>query len=128
MTNASGLLQEMGRLMQLKGENPFKVRAFEKAAQIVADRDDLAQRAKAGTLTEIPGIGKSIAEVLTEFLLKGKSTILDELSASFPLGLLELTEVPGLGPKKALILIEELGIHSRSELEYACKENRLLKL
>jgi DNA polymerase (family 10) len=79
-------------------------------------------------LTELPGIGKGISEVLTEFFLKGKSTALEELKASLPPGLLELTEIPGLGPKKAMTLIEELGIQSIAELEYACRENRLLKL
>ena len=122
------LLEEIRRLMELKGENPFKVRAFEKASQNLAGHDDLKARAKAGTLTEIPGIGKGISEVLTEFLLKGTSKVRDELAASLPPGLIELTEVPGLGPKKAMQLIEELEIHSVSELEYACRENRLLKL
>jgi DNA polymerase (family 10) len=114
--------------MQLKGENPFKVRAFEKGAQAIAGHDDLTERARAGTLTEIAGIGKGIAEVLKEFLLQGTSRARDELAAAMPPGLLELTQIPGLGPKKALQIIEELEIHSVSELEYACKENRLLKL
>ena len=122
------LLEEIRRLMALNGENIFKVRAFEKAQQSLSGVEDLAERARAGTLTEIPGIGKGISEVLTEFLLHGTSHARDELAASLPEGLVELTAVPGLGPKKALQLIEELGIHSVSELEYACKENRLLKL
>jgi DNA polymerase (family 10) len=126
--NAIELLEEIQRLMEMKGENPFKIRAFEKAAGILAGRDDLKERAKAGTLTELPGVGKGISEVLTEFLLQGKSTVRDELQASLPPGLLELTAIPGLGPKKAMQLIEELGISSVGELEYACRENRLLKL
>ncbi|HUP58692.1 MAG TPA: helix-hairpin-helix domain-containing protein [Bdellovibrionota bacterium] len=126
--DAVALLEEIKRLMDLKGENPFKARAFEKAAASVAGHGDLAERARKGTLTELAGIGKSIAEVLTEFLTTGKSTVRDELMASLPAGLSELTEIPGLGPKKALLLIEELGISSVAELEYACKENRLLKL
>jgi DNA polymerase (family 10) len=104
------------------------VRAFEKAAGILAGRDDLKERAQAGTLTELPGIGKGISDVLTEFLLQGKSTVRDELLASLPPGLLELTAIPGVGPKKAMQLIEELGVSSVGELEYACRENRLLKL
>jgi DNA polymerase (family 10) len=122
------LLEEMKKLMTLKGENPFKVRAFEKAAISLEGVDDLATRAKAGTLTEIPGIGKGISEVLTEFFVKKTTSALDELKASLPAGLAELTEIPGLGPKKAMILIEELGIHSIGELEQACRENRLLKI
>jgi len=125
---AVALLEDIQRLMELRGENPFKVRAFEKAAHIIAAETGLKDRAKAGTLTDLPGIGKGIAEVLTEFLLHGTSKVRDELSASLPPGLLELTEIPGLGPKKAMTLIEELGIHSVGELEYACRENRLLKI
>ena len=125
------LLEEIRHLMELKGENPFKIRAFEKAATLLGAPDfdeDLAARAKAGSLTEIAGIGKGLSEVLTDFLLRGTSSVRDELKSSLPDGLLELTLVPGLGPKKAMTLIEKLGIHSISELEYACRENRLLKL
>jgi len=128
MENSVDLLNDICRLMALKGENPFKVRAYEKASQSIADRDDLVERARAGTLTEIPGVGKGISDVLTEFLINGTSSVRDELEKSLPAGLLELTQVPGLGPKKALSLIEQLGIQSLGELEYACKENRLLKL
>lgn len=116
--------------MELKGENPFKVRAFEKAAASLGalEGTELEDRARAGTLTELSGIGKGISEVLGEYFRTGGSKVRDELLASIPEGLLELTQVPGLGPKKALVLIEELGIHGISELEYACRENRLLKL
>jgi DNA polymerase (family 10) len=114
--------------MELKGENPFKVRAFEKAARNLSGRTDLPERARAGTLTDIEGVGKGISEVLIEYFRTGHSKIRDELASSLPAGLLELTSIPGLGPKKAMALIEELEIHSVSELEYACKENRLLKL
>ena len=126
--HAAELLEEMRKLMHLKGENVFKVRAFEKGAEAVAGRDDLVELARKGALTSIEGIGKGIAEVLNEYLLKGTATVRDELKASLPAGLMELTELPGLGPKKAMQLIEELDIHSVRELEYACKENRLLKL
>lgn len=125
------LLSEMKTLLELKGENPFKVRAFDKAADAIAsmgEDEDWTRRAKEGTLTEIPGIGKGISAVLTEFLLKGTATERDALSASLPDGLLELTRVPGLGPKKAIAVIEMLGIKTLGELEYACRENRLLKL
>lgn len=125
--SAIALLEEIRRLMEIRGENVFKIRAFEKAQASLASVPDLHARAKAKTLTEIPGIGKGISEVLTEFLLHGTSKARDELQASLPEGLLELTAVPGVGPKKAMQLIEELSISSVAELEYACKENRLLK-
>jgi DNA polymerase (family 10) len=128
MSNTIELLHEIQRLMELKGENPFKIRAFEKAAQNLSGREDLTERAQHGTLTELPGIGKAIAEIVTEHVLQGSSKVRDELAQSLPPGLVELTQVPGLGPKKALLLIQELGIQSLGELEYACKENRLLNL
>ena len=126
--NSIDLLHEMGHLMKLKGENPFKIRAFEKASHSLADYTDLALRAREGTLTDIPGVGKGIAEVLSELLLKGTTSALDDLRASLPAGLIEFTHVPGLGPKKAMAVIEALGIHTLSELEYACRENRLTNL
>lgn len=122
------MLSEISRLMQLKGENQFKIRAFDKAIETLNDRTDLKERAQAGTLTELPGIGKGIEAVLIDYLLHGRTTARDQLRDSLPVGLIELTSVPGLGPKKALSLIEGLGIHSVAELEYACRENRLLKL
>jgi DNA polymerase (family X) len=123
-----GLLSEIEKLMKLAGENPFKVRAFEKARGILGVRDDLLERVKKGTLTELQGIGKGISEVLTEFFQNGKSTVKEELQATLPPGLLELIRVPGLGPKKARVLLDELKIQTLGELEYACRENRLLKL
>ncbi len=126
--NPVSLLEEIKQLLELKGENAFKIRAYDQAIKNLQSRTDLLDRAKSGTLTEIAGIGKGLAEVLTEFFLKGTSSARDELRASLPEGLMELTQVPGLGPKKAIRLIEQLGIRSLAELEYACKENRLLKL
>jgi DNA polymerase (family X) len=126
--DAVALLEEIHHLMQLKGENPFKIRAFEKAIGVIAERDDLTERAKEGTLIELEGIGKGISEVLTEFLLKGTSQARDELRKAVPNELVELSKIPGLGAKKAQALIEQLEIKSVGELEYACKENRLLTL
>ena len=124
-------LDEVRHLMDLNGENVFKVRAFEKASDLISElpaEENLTERAKNKTLTELAGIGKGISEVLTEYLLSRKSKVRDDLTASLPVGLMELTEIPGLGPKRARQLIDELDIHSVGELEYACRENRILKL
>jgi DNA polymerase (family 10) len=127
---ASELLSDLHRLLTLKGENPFKIRAFEKASTLLAEvsEETLKAHAQAGTLTTLEGVGKGISDVLTEYLLSGRCSMKEEIEASLPAGLLEFTELPGLGPKKALQLIEELDLHSLSELEYACRENRLLGL
>lgn len=128
MTEIQIILDEIRKIMEIQGENPFKVRAFQKAVEALERGGDLRQRAQEGTLTEIPGVGKSIAEIISDFILKGETPVLDQLRRSLPQGLMELTVIPGLGPKKARQLIDELEIHSVSELEYACRENRLISL
>ncbi len=129
-TEAAGLLEEMRELLELAGENPFKVRAFERASGVVGSLPDeeLLGRSRAGTLTELSGIGKGIALVLTDFLEKGAAPERDAIRAKLPEGLWEMTRIPGLGPKKAQQLIAELEVRSLRDLEYACRENRLLKL
>ncbi|MEO7163151.1 MAG: DNA polymerase/3'-5' exonuclease PolX, partial [Bdellovibrionia bacterium] len=77
MNDPIALLYEIKNLMELKGENPFKIRAFDKAALSLAGQIDLPERAKLGTLREIPGIGKGIEDVLQEYLIKGHSTVRD---------------------------------------------------
>jgi DNA polymerase (family 10) len=123
------ILDDIADLMEFKGENQFKVRAFRNAAQNLRDTDvDVAEAARSGSLDTIPGVGKGIAAVIEEFVETGSVRAYDELSAEVPAGLLEMTRLPGLGPKKALAIYEQLGITSIGELEYACKENRLKDL
>lgn len=122
------LLSEIRKLMELKGENPFKVRAMDKAIRVLSGRTDLEDRAREGTLQELEGIGKGISEILTEFILHGVSNARDELVKSLPKGLLELVEIPGVGPKKAQVLMESLQIHSVSELEKACRKGLLVEV
>ena len=125
---AAKLMIEIARLMQLNDENPFKVQAFQRAVDIVERTDDLEERAKAGTLTELEGVGKGIEEVLSEFLLKGTCKVRDELKAALPKGLLELVRIRGLGPKKAKRLIDELGVRSLSALVQACESGKVTSL
>lgn len=123
------ILDAIADLMEFKGENQFKVRAFRNAAQSLRDTDvDIAEAARSGSLDTIPGVGKGIAAVIDEFVETGSVRAYEELSAEVPAGLLEMTRLPGLGPKKALAVYEQLGITSIGELEYACKENRLKDL
>lgn len=126
--SASDLLFEIQNLLELRGENQFRIRAYEKAAKALSGREDLMERAQQGTLQEIPGVGKGIEHILIEYLLHGKCSELEELKASISPALIELTRIPGLGPKKARHLIDELGVSTIGELEYACKENRLLRI
>jgi len=127
---AAALLADMAKLLELSGENPFKTRAFERAAENISATagEELERRARDGTFTEIPGVGKAIAEVLAEFVLSGTSRARSELIAHLPQGLLELVKIPGLGPKKARLLLSELHIKSIDGLAAACLEGRVARV
>ncbi|MFW6112948.1 MAG: DNA polymerase/3'-5' exonuclease PolX [Thermodesulfobacteriota bacterium] len=122
-------LEEIALLSQLAGENPFKVRAYESGARAVLTfPGDLGQAVRRGELSNIKGIGKSIAAVIAELTEKDECRTLQKLREKISPGLLELLQVPGLGPKKAKILHDKLQIGSLGELEYAIQENRLVSL
>ena len=97
--------EEIADFLELKGENPFKIKAYQRAARTIQSLDrPLASLAEEGGLTEIPGIGKAIAEKIGEMLQSGKMTLHEEMRAEFPGQILELITVHGLGPKKAAVL------------------------
>lgn len=122
----AALFREIAVMLEIKGDNPFKIRAYQTAAGIVENMDgDLRQLSASGELAKHKGIGKAVEGKIAEFLEAGKITYYEELKSSIPPVLFELIKIPGLGPKKALILAGELGIQSIGELEYACRENRL---
>jgi DNA polymerase (family X) len=125
----AAVLEELAMLAELAGENPFKVRAVANAARTVLRLSgDLSEMAARGELTSVPGIGKGIAGLIAETLDRGEPAQLVELRAGLPAGLPELLTLPGLGPKRVRTLWQDLGITSPGELEYACRENRLLAL
>ncbi len=131
LTNAqfAELLEEMAQLLQVAGANTFKVRAFQNAARAV-DKfpDSIAQRVTAGTVTDIDGIGKSIAADLAQMLERGSSDALDQLRAELPAGIKKLLEIQGLGPKKVQKLYESLGIGDIDTLEAMAKDGQLAAL
>lgn len=119
-------LRDMGLLKQIKGENSFKTRAYEIAADRIAGlSDDVGELVEKGTLTDLPGIGKSMAAKITELVTTGKLLSLEALRAEFPPTFLELLKVPDLGPRKARILFDELKIGSIEALEAACRAHQL---
>ena len=125
----AAVLEEIALLLELAGENPFKVRAFEAGARAVLTfPGDLDAALSSGELAHVKGIGKSLAGVIGELLTRGEADLHRQLRTQTPPGLLELLRVPGLGPKKARALVDELHITSLGELEYACRENRLAAL
>ena len=124
------ILQEIAVLLELRGENTFKSRAYYNGARTVElmGEEELRRLVHEDKLKDIPGIGAALNEKLKELILTGKLQYYEELKASIPPGLLDMLSVPGLGPKKIKVLHDTLGITTLGELEYACKENRLVSL
>jgi len=121
----AGLLREYAELIQITGGDVFRTRNYEKAARSVRGwGEDIGQLDVKG-LRVIPGVGASIAAKIAEYLQTGRIAALDELRAQIPAGVLELTRVPGLGPKRALQLHHDLGVSSVPELAAAIKAGRL---
>ena len=121
----AGLLREYAELIQITGGDVFRARNYEKAARSVRGwGEDIGQLDGKG-LRAIPGVGASIAAKIAEFTATGRIAALDELRARIPAGVLELTRVPGLGPKRALQLHHDLGVSSVDELAAAIKAGRL---
>jgi DNA polymerase (family X) len=122
------VLEEIGSLLEIKGENQFKTRAYYNAAKILANTDNLEEIIKEKRLRDIKGIGDALSRKIEEYSTTGRMQYYDELVQDIPESLLELIQIPNLGPRKIRILYDELGITNIGELEYACKENRLVTL
>ncbi len=124
------ILEEIGTLLELKGENPFKSRAYFSAARTVEmiGEEELARLVREDKLQEVKGIGSALDDKLKELVLTGRLSYYEELKTSVPGGLLEILKIPGLGPRKVKALYDMLGITTLAELEYACRENRLVNL
>ncbi|HET6712145.1 MAG TPA: DNA polymerase/3'-5' exonuclease PolX [Actinomycetota bacterium] len=121
-------LQEYADLLSIVSEDPFKPRAYEKAARAVGGYpDEVAELDEQGVLA-IPGVGKSIAAKVTEYLRMGSFEELDELRAQVPDGVREMTSIPGFGPKKAMAAYRELGVTSVDELVAAAERGELANL
>jgi DNA polymerase (family 10) len=119
------VLQEYADLLSIVGDDPFKPRAYEKAARAVGGyADDLRTLDPRGVLA-IPGVGKSIAAKVTEFLETGTFEELESLRAQVPDGVRAMTAIPGFGPKKAMAAYRELGVDSVDGLVAAAEEGRL---
>ena len=131
MNNAesAALLSTIATILDLQGENPFKVRAFQNAARTIEGLEvhfgKLIDEKKLG---ELPGIGKAIEEKLTELHRTGKLKYYEELRASVPAGVLEIMKLPNLGPKKVKTLWKELEITTPAQLETAARAGKIAKL
>ncbi|MGE6611393.1 DNA polymerase/3'-5' exonuclease PolX [Peribacillus sp. NPDC076916] len=120
------LLEKIAIYMELKGENPFKVSAFRKAAGAL-ETDDRSLSA-IEDFTALNGIGKGTASVIEEYMNEGKSTVLEELQEQVPKGLIPLLQLQGLGGKKIAKLHKELHVNDVNDLKIACEEGRVAAL
>ena len=125
----ANLFDRIAILLEIKGENPFKVNAYRRAAEnLRRETRDIVELYKEGKLTEIPGVGKAIAQKITEILENGKLEFYYKLTAEIPERLLSLYEVPEMGPKRIKLVWEKLGIDSVEKLEKAALEGTLRSL
>lgn len=123
------VFEEIGALLELKSENPFRVRAYYNAARMIDGlQEDLGALIKEERLTDIKGIGKDLAAKITELYTTGGLKAYEELKASLPGGLLEMLRIPGFGPKRAKLLYDKLKIDSIEKLEAACQAGKIAQL
>src|SRR3977135_3398721 len=122
------LLREYAQRTSLRGGNPYRSKAYSRAADslaaLVMPLDRLIAEDR---LTEIPGVGEAIADIITKLYRTGSHPSLEKLRKEIPAGVLEMLTVPGLRPEKVLRLHKDLGIASLAELEVAARDNRIQK-
>ena len=124
------VLQDIADFLELKGENAFKIRAYQKAARAIEHypRELKVMIDEGEALQSIPGVGEAIAKKTTELMTTGKLGYYETLKAEFPPGVTNLLAIPGIGPKTANKLANELGISTVDELEQAINEGRVAQL
>ena len=123
------ILVEIGTLLELKGENPFKTRAYANAARTIESLNEpLAKIVSEKRLGEIKGIGEALEQKITELVETGKLIYHEELKAATPPGFFEMLQLSGVGPKKIKALHDKLGIDSVEKLETACKSGKVAEL
>lgn len=120
--------RRLADIMELLGENPFKVKSYQNAYITLRKWTEPLDNSKADVFESIPGVGKAISAKIIELLSTGSLQTYEKYKAQVPEGVLELLEVPGIGPKKVRAIWQQLGVESISEVLYACNENRLISL
>jgi len=125
-SEVAGLLTEYGRRSALKGGNPYRAKAYVRAAEnLRAVPEPLERIIEEGRLREIPGIGEAIADIVTKFHRTGSHPSLEKLRQEIPAGVLDMLAIPGLRPDKAIKIHTALGIDTIDELERAARAGRL---
>ncbi len=124
------ILDDIATLLELKGENPFKVRAYRSGARLLesVEEAELVRLVAEDNLRSVPGIGEALAQKITELQRTGRLEFYEKLKATVEPGLVELLQIPGLGPKKILALHRQLGVTSVADLAAACADGRVAEL
>lgn len=125
----AAILAEIGTLLELQGESPFRSNAYHNGARAVLQmEEDLPTVVREGRLGSVPGIGATLNEKITTLVTTGRLPYYDELRAKIPEGLVRMLRIPGLGPKKVKALHEQLGIDTIDKLQAACEGGAVAKL
>ncbi|MFH1458121.1 MAG: DNA polymerase/3'-5' exonuclease PolX [Candidatus Omnitrophota bacterium] len=120
------IFRDMAKILEIKGDNPFRIRAYERAAQNIEGLSEgIEDFVRKDTLLEIPGIGKDLESKIKEIVATSRLKFYEDLKKTIPKGLLGLLNIPSIGPKTAKLLYEKLKIKSLSELEKAIAKNKL---
>ncbi len=126
------IFAEMAELLELKEDNPFRIRAYQKAAQNIEsfteNLESIYKKSGLKALEEVPGIGKGIAEHIEELIKTGKLKSHEDLLKKFPKKLLDIIAIPGIGPKTAILIYKKMKIDSIEKLEAAARTGKLSKL
>lgn len=125
----ASILQDISRILELEGEDTYKIRAYRKASQSIFAQDrDINEYYRQGRLQEIPGVGRSIEELISELLRTGHSRFYEALKKEIPLELYEVMNVPGVGRKTALKVHRVLGVTTIQEFRQAARMHRIRKI
>lgn len=126
---AAWMLSEIADLMEIKGENQYKIRAYRNAARSISRWEESLENLRIhGSFQDIPGVGKAIADKLEEMVATGRSSFWERLREEVPPGLLNVTQLPGVGLRTARIIYEHLDVSSLEELEKAARDRKIRKL
>ena len=128
-SDIAGVLDEIATFMELTGENPFKIRAYSAGARILENMtEDLGELIDSGKLADIPGLGEALVDKITTLRRDGVLPFHQKLKASIPAGLLEVMQIPGLGPKKVRALWTQLAVEDLAKLKQVCESGAVAEL
>jgi DNA polymerase (family 10) len=128
-SEVAAILEEIGTLLEVQGESPFRSNAYHNAARVISQLgSNLADVVNAGKLGDIPGIGDTLKEKITILVTTGKLPYYEDLRKKIPDGLLKMLKIPGMGPKKVKALHDQLGIDTIDKLKIACESGDVARL